>query len=49
LLFGRVEGEVAYVEGRGVFELVLGLGRRLALVIVAVTFASALLGVLLVL
>jgi hypothetical protein len=47
LLLGRVEGEVADVEGRGVFELVFGLGRRLALVVVAVAFASALLGIVL--
>jgi hypothetical protein len=45
LLLGRVEGEVADVERGCVFELVFGLGRRLAvLVVVAVAFASALLG-----
>lgn len=50
LLFGGVEGEVADVEGRGIFELVFGLGRRLAeLVVVAVAFASTLLGAVLVL
>jgi hypothetical protein len=48
LLFGGVEGEVADVEGSSVFELVFGLGRGLAvLVVVAVAFASALLYILL--
>jgi hypothetical protein len=44
LLFGGVEGEIADVERRGVFELVFGLGRERAVqAIVGMMGASALL------
>lgn len=43
LLLGGVEGEVADVERGGVFELVFGLRRGLAAVVIAVPVASALL------
>jgi hypothetical protein len=45
LLFGGVEGKVADVQRRGIFELVLRLGRGFAVpVVVAVAFASPFLG-----